>query len=630
MHFREYLELNARKDLLRFLAAGSVDDGKSTLIGRLLYDSKGIYEDQLSALERDSAKGSVGDERMLDLSLLTDGLSAEREQGITIDVAYRYFSTPKRKFIIADAPGHAQYTRNMATGASSCDLAVILIDASAGVLEQTRRHSFVVSLLGIRHVAVAINKMDTVNWDERVYDQIRHEFSDFAAKLEFTDVQFIPVSALQGDNVVSRSSRMPWYQGSPLLDYLERVHVASDRNLIDLRFPVQYVLRPNSSFRGFAGSLASGILRRGDDVMALPSRMRTRIASISTHEGDLQEAFPPMAVTVQLEDQIDLSRGDMIVHPGNVPKLSHDFDAMVVWMSSDSLDQERGYWIRLASEKVTGFVSSIRYRLDPNSLHRMQGSGIALNEIARVSITCTRAIAHDTYKKNRRTGSFVMIDRMTNATVACGMIVGTRATHDKDTYKQSKLTRSRVSTARREEVLNQRAVTVWITGLPRSGKASVAYALEERLVEAGKTCFVVNGPSLRETVNVDLGYSADDRTENLRRAAGIAKLLNDAGVIAIASFVSPFSDDRAYIRTVIGDTKFIEIYCSAPLEVCEQRDDEGLYERARSGEIENFTGVTAPYEPPTSPDVDIPIHEISVEDAAGMIFSTLKRRGFIR
>src|SRR5688572_5425914 len=429
-----YLERNQRKELLRFLTCGSVDDGKSTLIGRLLHDTKTIYEDQLAAVKRDSVKfGTTGEAGGVDLALLTDGLKAEREQGITIDVAYRYFSTEKRKFIIADTPGHEQYTRNMATGASTCDLAIILIDARHGVAVQTRRHSFIVSLLGIKHVVVAVNKMDLVGWSEEVFERIKTDYAGFVAKLDIADVEFIPLSALKGDNVVGKSNAMPWYQGPPLLAHLETVHIASDRNLADMRFPVQYVVRPNLDFRGFAGTMASGILRKGDEVVALPSGKRSRVQSIVTLDGELDEAFSPMAVNVTLKDEIDVSRGDMLVHPGNEPHVSAEIEAMVVWMSERPFAPGRSYWIKQTTRTVAGEISQLRYGVDVNTLGRRPITQLALNEVGHVVLGLNRPIAYDPYKTNVSTGAFIVVDRLTNNTVGAGMILerGDRGTGDR-------------------------------------------------------------------------------------------------------------------------------------------------------------------------------------------------------
>ena len=604
-----YLHQHEHKDMLRFLTAGSVDDGKSTLIGRLLYDSKMIYEDQLAAVMKDSAiHGTTNDD--FDPALLTDGLKAEREQGITIDVAYRYFSTDKRNFIICDAPGHEQYTRNMATGASHCDLSIVLIDARHGVMPQTKRHSFIASLLGIKHLVVCVNKMDIVDYSEDVYRQIRKDYEAFAAKLEVSDIHFMPISALKGDNVVDRSENMPWFQGAPLLSYLENVEVATDRNLIDLRFPVQYVLRPDLNFRGFSGTVASGIIRKGDDIMVLPSGNRSTVKSIVTFEGEHDEAFAPMAVTVTLEDEIDASRGDMLVHVNNTPQVGNEFDAMLVWMDDAPLKPGTQLMLKSTSNLVPATVETLRYQFDVNTLKREEAPDLHLNAIGRVVIHTHRPICYDSYSRNRNTGSFVLIDRLTNATLAAGMVLDREPSdlvHDKAPTiepKSKNIVRheSSVTAAERAKRLGQSPKTFWLTGLPRSGKTTIAYALERTLFDAGKFAVVLDGENLRATVSADLGFSADDRRENVRRAAATAKLLNDAGIIAIVASVSPYAGDRDMAKHVVGEDSFIEAFVGTPLDVCKERDPE-LYAKAESGEIKLFSGVTAPYEAPTEPSI---------------------------
>jgi len=614
-----YLHQHEHKDMLRFLTAGSVDDGKSTLIGRLLYDSKMIYEDQLAAVMNDSAiHGTTNDD--FDPALLTDGLKAEREQGITIDVAYRYFSTDKRNFIICDAPGHEQYTRNMATGASHCDLSIVLIDARHGVMPQTKRHSFIASLLGIKHLVVCVNKMDIVDYSEDVYRQIRKDYEAFAAKLEVSDIHFMPISALKGDNVVDRSENMPWFQGAPLLSYLENVEVATDRNLIDLRFPVQYVLRPDLNFRGFSGTVASGIIRKGDDIMVLPSGNRSTVKSIVTFEGEHDEAFAPMAVTVTLEDEIDASRGDMLVHVNNTPQVGNEFDAMLVWMDDTPLKPGTQLMLKSTSNLVPATVETLRYQFDVNTLKREEAPDLHLNAIGRAVIHTHRPICYDSYSKNRNTGSFVLIDRLTNATLAAGMILDREPSdlvHDKAPTTEPKSKNivrheSSVTADERAKRLGQSPKTVWLTGLPRSGKTTIAYALERKLFDDGKFAVVLDGENLRGTVSADLGFSADDRRENVRRAAATAKLLNDAGIIAIVASVSPYGDDRNMAKIAVGKDRFIEAFVATPLETCKERDPE-LYAKAESGEIKLFSGVTAPYEAPTAPSI---LLDTTSEDAS--------------
>jgi bifunctional enzyme CysN/CysC len=632
-----YLDRHQKKELLRFLTCGSVDDGKSTLIGRLLHDTKTIYEDQLAAVKRDSVKfGTTGEVGGVDLALLTDGLKAEREQGITIDVAYRYFSTDKRKFIIADTPGHEQYTRNMATGASTCQLAIILIDARHGVVTQTRRHSFIVSLLGIKHVIVAINKMDLIGYDQDGYEKIKADYTGFVAKLDIPDVQFIPISALKGDNVVGQSTAMPWYQGSPLLNYLETVHIASDRNLTDMRFPVQYVLRPNLNFRGFAGTVASGIISKGDEVMALPSGKRSRVKSITTFDGELEEAFPPMAVTVALEDEIDVSRGDMLVHPDALPHVSAQIEAMVVWMAERPFVPGKGYWIKQTTRIVNGEIAELRYGVDVNTLEKRPITQLALNEVGHVLLSLNQPIAYDPYKINAATGAFIIVDRTSNNTVGAGMILepqdrGSAGDH----WGQQSATRrlhargSQVRLSERETRFGQRAVTLLLTGLTGSGKSEIAYTLERRLFDMGRSATVLYGQNMRQGLSRDLGFTADDRSENLRRSAEVAKILNDAGLICLCAFVAPHEAVRQKARQVIGPDRFVEIYLSAPVEYCKKRDTSGAYELAEAGKLASFPGVSAVFEPPAEADLVLPTHEISVEEGVERVLGLLKQRSYI-
>jgi len=589
-------------ELLRIATAGSVDDGKSTLIGRLLYDSKSIFEDQLSAVEATSrARG----EDTPNLALLTDGLRAEREQGITIDVAYRYFATPKRKFIIADTPGHIQYTRNMVTGASTADLAMILVDARNGVLEQSRRHAFLASLLGIPHLVVLVNKMDLVDFSEERFNEIRDDFRRFAMKLEVNDLSFIPVSALLGDNIVNRSDNMPWYEGTSLLRHLEDVHVASDRNLIDARFPVQYVIRPQRGddefhdYRGYAGTVAGGVFKAGDEVTVLPSGFTTSVTAISGPGGNpVDEAFAPMAVTIQLADHIDIARGDLICRPANRPHVGQEVDAMLCWMTSESALTAGGrYTIQHTTRSTRAVVTEIDYRLDINTLHRdEQAETLSLNEIGRIRIRTQQPLLFDAYRRNRDTGSFILVDEATNNTVAAGMITGPTM-HDANVVWHN--------AAIRREDRATKGRTLWLTGLSGSGKSTVAVELERRLVASGRPAYLLDGDNLRHGLNSDLGFSAEDRAENVRRVGEVAKLLADAGVIAVVSLVSPYAADRGRARAAHGDAglDFIEVFVDTPLEVCEQRDPKGMYAKARAGEIRGFTGIDDPYEAPTNPEV---------------------------
>tara|TARA_R110002096_G_scaffold44524_4_gene119719 strand:+ start:7723 stop:9624 length:1902 start_codon:yes stop_codon:yes gene_type:complete len=632
MGIKELLRENENKDLLRFLTCGSVDDGKSTMIGRLLHDSKQIYDDHLTTLEKDSKKvGSAGE--AIDFSLLLDGLKAEREQGITIDVAYRYFSTPKRKFIIADCPGHAQYTRNMATGASTANLAVVLIDARHGVVEQTKRHSFIASLLDIGHIVVAINKMDLVDYSEEVYEKIRSDYEDFASRLQVRNIHFIPMSALLGDNIVEQSTNMPWYMGTPLLEYLQSVHIASDRNLIDMRFPVQYVLRQDMSFRGFCGTVASGILRPGSEVRVLPSGKRTTIKSIHTFEGTVEEAFPPMAVTIATEDEVDISRGDMLVAPNNSPRVSQSFDAAVVWMSEDDLDLERHYRIKHCSTDAQAEVTSLVYRFNVNTIGREKATTLKLNEIGRLRLETSRPLAFDPYRRNRATGNFILIDTLSNATVAAGMILDRSG--DEDLSEKNKVSTnirqqvSRVSPEERSARLGQSPATVWLTGLPKSGKSTIAYALERHLFDQNLMVHVLDGENLRYGISENLGFSALDRSEHIRRAANVAKMCNDLGLITIVALVSPYETDRCHARTIVGPEKFFEVHVNAPIEVCEERDSDGLYLAAKNGEIERFTGVSAPYEHPVNPALKIDSASTPVDAAVQSIIALLTDKGIL-
>jgi bifunctional enzyme CysN/CysC len=635
-----YLEQHRYKDLLRFLTCGSVDDGKSTLIGRLLYDAKMIYEDQLAAVHRDSrVHGSTGDD--FDPALLTDGLKAEREQGITIDVAYRYFSTSKRKFIIADTPGHEQYTRNMATGASNCQLAIILIDARHGVTVQTKRHSFISSLLGISHVVVAVNKMDLVGWSEERFEEIRQAYNAVCARLAFKDLHFIPMSALHGDNVVSSSSNTPWYKGPTLLHHLENVTITSNRNLIDMRFPVQYVLRPDLDFRGFAGTMASGVMRPGDEVMVLPSRTLTKIKEIVGWEGSLSYAFPPMAVVVTLQDEVDASRGDMIVPVNNVPRVESEFDAMLVWMNESPGREGKRYLLKHACAQLPGTLEKVRYEVDVNTMRKKepvfdeQGAiSLHLNSISRVRMQLHRPLIFDAYERNHLCGSFILIDRMSNATVAAGMILDRSSAADasdspaSSSEHHANITResSLVSRQERERLLGQRAQTLWFTGLSGSGKSSLAKILERVLSDDGKLCYILDGDNIRHGLNRDLGFSAEDRKENIRRIAEVARLLNEAGVIVITAFISPYRQDRVMAQEIIGEDCFCELFVSTPVEVCEARDPKGLYKKARLGQITDFTGIDAPYEAPKYPAYVVDTTEDSPEESVDRILAWFHSR----
>jgi bifunctional enzyme CysN/CysC len=594
-------------ELLRLATAGSVDDGKSTLIGRLLYDAKGIFEDQLEAIRLTSEQRG-GTET--DLALLTDGLRAEREQGITIDVAYRYFATPKRKFIIADTPGHTEYTRNMVTGASNAHVALILIDARKGVIEQTRRHAFLSSMLGVPHMVVCVNKMDLIDWDQERYERIKSSFMEFAARLNVHDITFIPISALRGDNVVQRSEHMWWYDGSPLLNHLESVYIGSDENFIDPRFPVQYVIRSqtpeNPDFRGYAGTVASGVLRPGDDVLVMPTGTTSRIASIATADGEVAEAFPPMAVVITLEDDIAVSRGDILCRPNNRPTLSHDIEATVCWMDErSSLAEGRTYLLKHSTRTVRATAESLHYRLDVNGLHRdEEATALQLNEVGRLTFRCTEPLLVDDYTTNRSTGSFIIIDPITNATAGAGVIrVIAAAAHASPNVVRHEA--GRLSRLERFAALGTTGGTLLFTGLSASGKSTLAAGVEEAFVRSGRPAFLLDGDNLRHGLNADLGFADRDRTENVRRAGEVAAMFAEAGSLALIALICPFAEDRQLIRTLHeqAEIPFAEIFVDTSIEECERRDPKGLYARARAGQLPGFTGVDSAYEVPLAPEL---------------------------
>ena len=588
--------------LLRLATAGSVDDGKSTLIGRLLYDSKAVMEDQLAAVERTSRER--GNDYTA-LALVTDGLRSEREQGITIDVAYRYFATARRKFIIADTPGHIQYTRNMVTGASTAQLVIVLVDARNGLLEQSRRHAFLASLLGVQHIVLAVNKMDLIDWDQERFEWIRDEFHAFAARLDVHDVTTIPMSALLGDNVVTKSAHASWYDGPPLLSHLEDVYIAGDRNLVDVRFPVQYVIRPqtreHADHRSYAGTVASGILRPGDEVVVLPSGKSSRITTIDGPSGPVAEAFPPMAVSVSLADDIDISRGDMLARPHNQPEASSEFDAMVCWMADDAtLEPGRDYIIKQTTRTTRARVAALGYRLDVNTLHRdKSATALKINELGRITLRTQVPLLLDEYSRNSATGSFILIDPDTNVTVAAGMV--------RDTAPAATRSAS-PNTVRHESLVSDRLTkgrTVWFTGLSGSGKSSVAVVAEQMLLEEGCPAYILDGDNLRHGLNADLGFTMADRAENLRRLAYIATLMADAGLTVLVPAISPLREHRDLARSVHTDAgiEFLEVFVDTPLEDCERRDPKGLYAKARRGEITHFTGIDSPYQRPRNPDL---------------------------
>lgn len=603
---KSFLEKDEQKDLLRLLTAGSVDDGKSTLIGRLMFDSKMIYEDQLAALERDSKRvGHAGEE--IDYALLLDGLKAEREQGITIDVAYRYFSTNKRKFIIADCPGHEQYTRNMVTGASTANLAIILVDATKGVITQTRRHTFLVSLLGIKHVVLAVNKMDLVDFDQKVFDSICTNYKAFISQLDIPDIEFIPLSALKGDNVVDISDKMVWYHGKSLLEYIETVHISSDRNFEDFRFPVQYVNRPNREYRGFSAKIASGVVRKGDEIMVLPSKKTSKVKSIDTYDGELEIAFPPQSVTITLEDEIDISRGEMIVHPDNLPHIERHFEAMLVWMDENPMKKGTQFYIKHNTNTTRARIDTIRYKLDVNTLEKIEIDHFELNDIGRTVITSIKPLFFDTYEKNRNTGSFVLIDPVTNNTCAVGMILY-RLSSDELVSKitdheiKEKINKGQclISNEERQKRFNHKGFTLWITGLHGSGKNELAYPLEKELFDMGANVVLLDGGTLRTGLSLELDFSPADRAEHLRRVAHIARILNDQGIITICSFLSPNENIRQQVAEIIGTERFFTIFMDASIDYCKENQPD-LYLLADKGELDNLPGFDIQFDKPTNP-----------------------------
>ncbi|MGB8222580.1 MAG: sulfate adenylyltransferase subunit CysN [Polyangiales bacterium] len=590
-----YLEKYRRKELLRFVSVGSVDDGKSTLIGRILYDTGMVFEDQMAAVRA----ASQGD--LPDLALLTDGLKAEREQGITIDVAYRYFSTDKRKFIIADTPGHIQYTRNMVTGASTADVALILIDARHGVLQQSRRHAYIASLLGIPHLAVCVNKMDLREYSQKVFDEISADFMEFGKTLRFKDIQFFPVSALVGDNVVTDSNNTPWYDGPNVLTYLETVPIFADRNFDDLRYPVQYVIRPDLDYRGFAGEVASGVIGKGDEVVALPSGKTSKVKAIDTYDGELEEAFAGQSVTIRLEDEIDISRGDMIVRAGKLPRVTRQFDAHIVWMHERPLDTEKAYLVKHTTQTVRAQIDKIYFEVDMDTLEEKPASGIGLNDIAKVRLRCHRALYVDDYQRNRETGAFIVIDTLTNNTVAAGMIALGESTQNiaevmKELHAESAMEpKTFVSPNERMERFGQRGATVWLTGLPGSGRWTLAYALERKLFDEGRTATVVNPVG-----------------EDLRSMISAAKAVTDAGLINICAFPSPTSTDRDQLRKRIGGDRVIQVYVNTDEALCRERRPDA--------DFSNF-------EPPQNPDITVALDQMRIDSAVQLILDALDKRG---
>jgi bifunctional enzyme CysN/CysC len=596
---RDYLAQQEKKSLLRFLTCGSVDDGKSTLIGRLLSDTRQIFEDQLAALERDSKKhGTTGDD--IDFALLVDGLEAEREQGITIDVAYRFFATPKRKFIVADTPGHEQYTRNMATGASTADLAVVLVDARQGVLRQTRRHSIIASLLGIRHVVLAVNKIDLVGFDRGVFDRIVADYAAFSHDLGFRTVAPIPMSARYGDNVSRRSDAMPWYDGPTLVEHLETVPVDEAARELPFRFPVQYVNRPNLDFRGFAGTVASGAVSKGDAVVVAKSGTPARVRRIVAHGGDLQTAVAGQAVTILLDEEVEVSRGNMLVAPDARPQVADQFTANIVWFDEKPLLPGRSYILRTETDEASATVTELKYRVNVNDFAHEAAKALALNEVGVCNISTRLPIVFDPFAENRATGAFILIDRMTNATVGAGMIAHSLRRADNIHWQSLD-----VSKSARADMKGQRPAVFWFTGLSGSGKSTIANLLEKKFHATGRHTYILDGDNVRHGLNRDLGFTDADRVENIRRVAEVAKLMADAGLIVIVSFISPFRAERRVARELMPEGEFIEVFVDTPFEECARRDPKGLYARALKGEIKNFTGVDSPYEAPERPEIHL-------------------------
>ncbi len=618
-----YLKAHENKSLLRFITCGSVDDGKSTLIGRLLYESKMIFEDQLTALEQDSKKvGTQGEN--IDFALLVDGLAAEREQGITIDVAYRFFATEHRKFIVADTPGHEQYTRNMATGASTADLAVLLIDARQGVLTQTKRHAFIASQLGVRHIVLAVNKMDLVDYSEKVFNEIVDDFKTFADQLDIPNLHAIPVSALAGDNVVDGSRYMPWYEGPSLLGYLEGVDVEAEETSLPFRMPVQWVNRPDLDFRGYAGRVAGGIVRPGDDVRVLPSGKQSKIARIVTMDSDLDEGVSGQSVTLTLTDEIDISRGDVIATSETPPEISDQFDTTIIWLSEEPMLPGRSYRMKTSSRLVSATVNAPKHKTDVNTLQKLPAKTLQLNEIGNCTLAVDRPIAFDSYNENRQTGSFILIDRMTNNTVGMGMI-NFPLRRAANIHWQN----LDINKAANAEQKGQSPAVLWFTGLSGSGKSTIANEVQRRLFASGRHSFILDGDNVRHGLNRDLGFTDADRVENIRRVAEVSKLMVDAGLITLVSFISPFRAERELARNLMEEGEFIEIFVNTPLSVAETRDPKGLYKKARAGNLKNFTGIDSPYEAPENPEIEINTDDMSVEDAAERVIKGLIERGII-
>ena len=614
----DYLKQHESKPLLRFITCGSVDDGKSTLIGRLLYDSKRLFDDQLAALEKDSRKHGTQGER-IDYALLLDGLAAEREQGITIDVAYRYFDTDKRKFIVADCPGHEQYTRNMATGASTADLAVVLVDARKGLLTQTHRHSYIVSLLGIRHVVLAVNKMDLVDFDQDVFERIAADYRALAQRLGIASITCIPLSALEGDNLSSRSTRTPWYTGPALLEHLESVQVDTHDTGAGLRLPVQWVNRPHQNFRGYAGTIAAGEVKPGDEVVVLPSARRSRVGQVLGPDGEVATSHAGQAVTLTLVDEIDISRGDVIAAAGDPPEVADQFAAHLLWMSDAPLLPGRPYWLKIGARTVSATVTEIKHRIDVNTQEHLAAKRLELNEVGYCNLSLDEPVAFDTYARNRALGSFILIDRYDNGTAAAGTLDFALRRAGNVHWQHVD-----VDKAARARQKGQVPKVLWFTGLSGAGKSTIANLVDKRLHALGYHSFLLDGDNVRHGLNRDLGFTDEDRVENIRRVAEVAKLMTDAGLIVLVSFISPFRAERRMARDRFADGEFIEVFVDVPLALAEARDVKGLYRKARAGLIPNFTGIDSPYETPEHPDVHLHAGE---QDPQALALQVLAKLG---
>ncbi|MEM7206299.1 MAG: sulfate adenylyltransferase subunit CysN [Pseudomonadota bacterium] len=618
-----YLAAQADKSFLRFITCGSVDDGKSTLIGRLLYDSKLIFDDQLSALESDSKRMGTQGEK-IDFALLVDGLAAEREQGITIDVAYRFFTTDKRKFIVADTPGHEQYTRNMATGASTADLAIILVDARQGLMTQTRRHSFIASLFGIRNIVLAVNKMDLVGYDESLFNEIASDYLTFAEGLNFSSITCIPMSALEGDNIMEHSANTPWYNGRTLMHHLETVSVDDDAESASFRLPVQWVNRPNLDFRGYSGTVASGTIEPGTAVTAMPSGKSSVVEKIVTYDGELDKAVAGQAVTLTLRDEIDISRGDVLCLESDPIQVSNQVQTHIVWMSENNLVPGREYLLKSGTRTTPCVVTQLKHKINVNTLESQSGKTLSLNEIGVANLKLGDKIAFDNYENNRATGNFIIVDRQSNETVGAGLI--DFSLHRADNVVWHTLS---VDKYRRSAIKQQKSCVLWMTGLSGSGKSTIANLLESRLHDANHHTYILDGDNVRHGLNKDLGFVEADRVENIRRVGETAKLMADAGLIVIASFIAPFAKDREMVRKLMEPGEFIEVFVSTPLDECEKRDPKGLYVKARAGEIKNFTGIGSDYEEPTDAEIVLPTHELKPEESVEQLVAYLEEKGFL-